>query len=56
MRAVLDQAVEQYRRRRFWEDVEAAALELRKDPAAWNEELSERRAWEATLADNMDPE
>ena len=53
MQAVLDQAVEEYRRRRFWGQVEAAASVLRKDSVAWKEELAEREAWDATLADGL---
>jgi len=56
MQAVLDKAVEEYRRRLFWERVEAAAGDLRKDSSAWQEELAERRAWEATLADGLEGE
>lgn len=56
MQAILDNAVEEYRRRLFWERVDAAASDLRKDPAAWQEELAERRAWDTTLADGMDDE
>ena len=55
MQAVLDKAVEEYRRL-FWERVEAAAGDLRKDSAAWEEELTERRAWDATLADRLEDE
>jgi hypothetical protein len=54
MQAVLDKAVECYRRSRFWDEVETAAASLRSDPTAWNEELAERQAWEATLADGLD--
>ncbi|SRR5260370_42530190 len=54
MQAVLDQAVEEYRRRRFWDQVEAAAFDLRKDPVSWKEELAERQAWDATLADGLE--
>ena len=56
MQSVLDKAVEEYRRRRFWDDVDAAAAALRKDPAAWQQELTERRAWDTTLADGLDSE
>jgi hypothetical protein len=56
MQAVLDQAVEKHRRRRFWDLVKAATGDLRKDPAAWQEELAERRAWEVTLADGLEAE
>ena len=56
MQAVLDKAIEDYRRRLFWERVDAAAGDLRKDSAAWEEELTERRAWDATLADRLEDE
>jgi hypothetical protein len=56
MQAVLDKAVECYRRSRFWNEVETTAANLRSDPAAWNEELAERQAWDATLADGLDAE
>jgi len=56
MQAVIDKAIEEYRRRLFWERVEAAAGDLRKDSAAWEEELSERRDWDATLADDLEDE
>ena len=44
MQVVLHKAVEEYRRRHFWGQVETAAAELRKDAPAWQEELAERRA------------
>jgi hypothetical protein len=50
------QAVEEYRRHRFWDQVEAAAAELCKDPAAGAAELAERQAWESTLADDLGAE
>ena len=56
MQAILDKAIEEYRCRLFWERVETAAGELRKDSAAWEDELSERRAWDATLADGLEEE
>ncbi len=56
MQAILDKAVEEYRRHRFWHQVETAAADLRKDRAAWKEELAQRLAWEATLADGLEAE
>ena len=56
MQAVLDKAVEEYRRRCFWEQVEAAAGELCKDSTAWNDELAERRVWDVTLSDGLEAE
>jgi hypothetical protein len=47
MQAVLEKAVEEYRRRRFLEDVNAAYAALRNDPEAWQEIQAERAEWEA---------
>jgi hypothetical protein len=56
MQAVLDRAVEDYRRRRFWSEVDTAAAALRADPAAWENEQAERRAWDTTLGDGLEHE
>ncbi len=53
MQAILEKAVEQYRRRRLLEQTNAAFQSLRADPAGWAEELEERRAWEPTLGDGQ---
>jgi predicted transcriptional regulator len=53
MSAVLVQAIEQYRRKRFLEQMNVGFAALRADPKAWQEELEERRAWEATLMDDL---
>jgi len=52
--AILDQAVEIYRRQRFLEDSNAAFGKLRNDAAAWQDEQLEREAWDATLADGLE--
>jgi hypothetical protein len=41
-------------RRRMLEQANRAYAALRADPEAWAEELEERRAWEATLADDIE--
>jgi hypothetical protein len=54
LQAVLAQAVEQYRRRLFLEQVNEAYAALNEDPAAraqWEQEL---REWDATLGDGLD--
>lgn len=48
--------IEEYRRQRMLDEANAAYTALRNDEQAWQEELSERRAWEATLADGLDEE
>jgi len=52
--AILDEAVEEYRRRRFLEEVNEGYAALRNDPEAWKEELEERELWEATLPDGLE--
>jgi hypothetical protein len=51
---VLAKAVEAYRRRTFLEGLNADFAALRKDGNAWAEEQSERAAWDATLADDVE--
>jgi predicted transcriptional regulator len=52
---VLERAVEKYHSRQFWEAVNRGYAELRADPEAWAAEEAERRAWDATLMDGLDP-
>ena len=42
-------AIEQYRRARFVDAINAGYAALRNDPAAWAEVEAERAAWDATL-------
>ena len=50
---LIAQAVENLRRQRLLERSNAAYGALRADPAAWEMEQEERRAWETTLQDGM---
>ncbi|MBI4494948.1 MAG: ribbon-helix-helix protein, CopG family [Chloroflexi bacterium] len=54
MQALIEQAVEDYRRRRFFEQVDAAYAALRANPDEWQAELQERALLEGTLADGLD--
>ena len=54
MQAVLDEAIEQYRRKCFLDQANAAFAALRKNKRAWRDELAERGAWDTTLADSQD--
>jgi hypothetical protein len=53
MHSIPEKAVEQYRRQRFLEDVNAAYAALSKDPEAWKSVQEERSAWEVTLGDGL---
>ncbi|MEW6775290.1 MAG: toxin-antitoxin system protein [Bdellovibrionota bacterium] len=53
MQAILQSALEQYRRNRFLDEVNAGYAALRSDPKAWEDELTERKLWEQTLSDGL---
>jgi hypothetical protein len=53
VQAVLEKAVEEYRRRRFIEDLNASYAELKNDPVAWKAEQEERALLDGTLADGL---
>ncbi len=54
MQAVLEQAVEQYRRQQLLEATNAAYAALHTAPTAWAELEPERLAWDQTLADGLE--
>lgn len=56
MQGILDQAIEEYRRKRLLDRANAGYAALRSGPEAWSEELAERADWEATLSDGLDDE
>jgi hypothetical protein len=51
---VLEEAVERYRRERFFAEFHAAYARLAGDRTAWQEEMDERAELEGTLADGLD--
>jgi hypothetical protein len=54
MMDVLDKALDAYRRKVFFDRLNAGYAELRADPEAWAEHLAERKLWDATLMDGLD--
>jgi predicted transcriptional regulator len=56
MQAVLDRAVERYRRAKFLRGANADFAALRKNSRAWKEEQAEREVWEQTSADGLEDE
>ena len=54
MQAILDEAIDQYSRDKFLDEVNAAYARLRADPKAWKEELAERKEWDGTLMDGLE--
>lgn len=53
MQAVLDKAIERYRRDKFLRDANADFATLKRDTKAWRKELKERELWEQTLTDGL---
>jgi predicted DNA-binding protein len=56
MQAIVDKAVEEYRRKVFLEEANKAYARLREDHKAWQEELEERMIWDRALADDLKDE
>ncbi len=54
VQAVVEEAIELYRRQLFLDEVNASYASLRQDPVAWSEVAEERAEWDATLADGLD--
>jgi predicted transcriptional regulator len=53
---IIDKAIEEYRRKLFFEGVDRDFAALKANPEAWDEELEERRLFENTLMDGLDPD
>lgn len=56
MMDVLDKALDAYRRKLFFEQMNAGYAKLRANSEAWAEHLAERKLWDATLMDGLDPD
>ncbi len=55
MQEIVSKAIEEYRRKQLCYEADVAYAALRNDPEAWQAELEERRAWEQTLNDGVEP-
>ena len=51
---ILEKAVEEYRRKIFFEGLDQDYTVLKADPEAWAQELEERKLFENTLMDGLD--
>lgn len=56
MQGVLDKALAEYQKKRFFDTLEAGFQALKNDGKAWNEEQQERQEWGSTLLDNIEPD
>jgi hypothetical protein len=56
MTNLLAKALEAYHRKLFFERMNDGYAELRADPEAWAEHLAERKQWETTMMDGLNPD
>lgn len=56
MQTILDAAIENYRRDKFFQELDEDYSRLQGDSKAWQEELAERRLWETTIVDGLNRE
>ena len=56
MQSLIDQALEDLRRRKILEATNQAFATLKANKEAWKEELDERELWENTLMDGIEKE
>lgn len=56
MQAVMDKALEQYRRQKFLEECHAAYCALQQNPEAWKDYQEELAAWDVALMDGLEAE
>ena len=54
LQETLVEALEELKRRRFFAALDDRVAALQRDPEGWKAELEERRAWDATIADDLD--
>lgn len=54
MQSVIDEALEDLRRRKILEATNAAFSALKADKKRWKDELKERALWENTLSDGVE--
>ncbi|NSW91666.1 MAG: toxin-antitoxin system protein [Firmicutes bacterium] len=56
MQDIVENAVNEYKKRRFFEEMNNAYAKLKSDPKAWDEEKKERELWDITLSDGLETE
>jgi predicted transcriptional regulator len=54
MSAVIEQALEEHRRRLFWAQARREFEQLRSDADTWQAEQEEATIWEASIGDGLD--
>lgn len=51
---IIEHAITEYKKKKFFDSLNAAYEKLQSDPAAWEEEQKEREEWDMTLSDGLE--
>ena len=55
MQNIVENAIKEYKKRKFFEEMNRAYANLRSDSQAWEEEKKERELWDISLSDGLEP-
>lgn len=53
---VVEHAVAEYKKKKFFDNLNDAYAKLRADPEAWKQDLEEREEWDKVLTDGLEKE
>ncbi|HHY06398.1 MAG TPA: hypothetical protein GX532_05410 [Clostridia bacterium] len=51
MQDIIEKAINDYKKKKFFDELNTAYAKLMDDPKAWEEEVKEREEWDSILAD-----
>lgn len=54
MQDVLEHAITEYKKKKFFEELNEAYFKLKSDEKMWEDELEEREQWDRTLVDGIE--
>ena len=54
MQRIIEQAVREYKKKKFFEDLNISFAKLKANTNNWSDEIEERELWDATLTDGLE--
>jgi len=54
MQRIIEQAVREYKKKKFFEDLNTSFAKLKANTNNWKDEIEERELWDATLTDRLE--
>lgn len=54
MQKVVEQAIEEFKRKKFFSVLKETVADYKSDPNNWTEEIEERTLWDNTLTDDLE--